>query len=286
MKPSYYPLLIINYGIALIVGIAVKKVTIALDRKHGWHRDIWRRALLQLVFGVIMISILSFFLVWIYFLAFGQDIVASGYLDYELPFSIALITILNFYYTNVYFYTYPKLLQKMDRDKEQLEDMLAIQVKNGTQVMPPDENKTYILRSSPPIEDADKIKNSRQVLIVEAPGRNIPIKVKDVSMFFIYEKTTFIRLAGVNNLNNCLQFPLRLSDVMDLLDEHTFFRINRQCILNFNAIDSFSFLGEKSILVTLKSEFGKLENLEKEEWDKLTKVSVDNVPGFKEWIKR
>lgn len=284
--PSYYPTLIINFGIALIVAFAVKKITMQLDRKHDWYHDIWRRALLQFVFGVMAVSILSFFLVWMYFHAFKQDIVESGYLDYELPFSIALITILNFYYVAYYFYMYPREPQKVT-----VSDHL-----NSTTDIPEDDDvitfsdkidryRSVSQRSQiKPNEPTSRVKENKEIIIIDTPVRSIPVKVKDVTMFFIYNKVTFVRQKEMKGLNECLQCSLSLSEIMEILDEQTFFRINRKCILNFNAIDSFRLSGGKNLLLNLKEN--NMEHIEKQEWEKLTTVSGDKAADFKKWMDR
>lgn len=304
MIPSYYPTLLVNYAIALIVGMGVKQVTISLDRFHDWYHDIWRRAMLQFIFGVIGISILSFFLVWLYFVAFGQDIVASGYLDYELPFSIALITILNFYYVAYYFYMYPRPVHRMFSEPKQERQIDLVQFiskdesriierlpfKYGAQV--DDKNletngnyeDTRMLHKE--LIEPEQKKEAKEILIVDTPLRSIPIRLKDVAMFFIFNKTLFIGTKGVKNLGDCYQYSGTLTELMEYLDERDFFRINRQCIVNFKMIDAFENSGEKGLRVLLKSEFVKLDDIEANVFEKTCMVSGDKVSSFKEWMNR
>jgi len=272
--PSYYPTLLINFVIALILAFTVKKITVLLDRKHDWYHDIWRRALLQFTFGVIAVSILSFFLVWIYFHAFGQDIVGSGYLDYELPFSIALITILNFYYVAYYFYNYPR------RVEGSYGDVGSVVLQTRSEYLFTESKQGDKLTAS-----TKKPKELKEILIVETPLRSIPLQVKDIAMFFIFDRATFIRTLGVKSFNDCLTVPATLSDIMEFLDELTFFRINRKCIINFYTIDSFRPFGGKSLLITLKPEY-KMENMQQDDWEKLLIVSGDKVADFKKWMDR
>lgn len=272
--PSYYPKVAINFVIALIVAFSVKKITILLDNYHEWYRDIWRRAILQFTFGVVAVSILSFFLVWLYFHSHGRDIVDSGYLDYELPFSISLIAILNFYYVAYYFYNYPRKVEEVEEDNSKL------LLENGKDHLSTENNPST--REAQPLTR----KELKEILIVETPLRSIPIQVKDIAMFFIFDRATFIRTIGVKSLNDCLSIPTTLSDIMEFVDDQTFFRINRKCIINFYTIDSFRPLGGKSLLITLKSEYSKMENIQHEHWEKLITVSGDKVAEFKNWMDR
>lgn len=282
---SYYPTLAINYVIALIVGRAVKKVTVALDKKHNWYRDIWRRAILQFIFGVMAVSILSFFLVWLYFVTFSRDISASGYFDYEFPFSITLITILNLYYVAYYFYVNPRFGEPvatigpfLPGDKE------AFPAQDVT-----GNDRKYASIELSAVSDAQKEGESnerREILIIDTPVRSIPVRIRKCVMFFIYSKTVFVRLKGMKGLNECYQLSMNLGDIIEMLDERDFFRINRQCIVSFDVIGSYEHNGEKGLSVTLTPDHGKLENISQEDWDKLIKVSVDKVPDFKAWMNR
>lgn len=304
MIPSYYPTLLINYGIALMVGMGVKQVTMMLDRYHDWYTDIWRRAMLQFLFGVIGVSLLSFFLVWLYFFAFGQDLIDSGYLDYELPFSIALITILNFYYVACYFYMNPRSGQGMPPSvKEQLQ-MDRIPDKSPKErpivdwvPLEPAESSSYnVLESKKGLEespvlsnktmDAEQKKEPKEILIVDTALRSIPLKLKDVVMFFIYNKTLFIGVKGIKNLGDCYQYSGTLSELMEDLDERDFFRINRQCIVNFEMIDAYEHSGDKGLRLLLKPEYVKLDDKNAEAFIKTCLVSGDKVPAFKDWMNR
>jgi len=304
MIPSYYPTLLVNYAIALIVGMGVKRVTISLDRYHDWYRDIWRRAMLQFIFGVIGVSILSFFLVWLYFIAFDQNLIDSGYLDYELPFSIALITILNFYYVAYYFYMYPRPVDRStsepmeerqmnqvhfsSQDESRIIERLPFEYIEQVDDKDFETNGNYEDIKMLPKEfiEPEQKKEAKEILIVDTPLRSIPIRLKDVAMFFIFNKTLFIGIKGVKNLGDCYQYSGTLTELMEYLDERDFFRINRQCIVNFRMIDAFENSGEKGLRVLLKSEFVMLDDIEANVFEKTCMVSGDKVSSFKEWMNR
>lgn len=304
MIPSYYPTLLINYGIALMVGMGVKQVTMMLDRFHDWYTDIWRRAMLQFLFGVIGVSLLSFFLVWLYFFAFGQDILDSGYLDYELPFSIALITILNFYYVACYFYMNPRSEQVMPQFvKEQIQmdripndypeerpivDRLPFESAVPSSNSALERNKSFEERLVLNMKsmDSEHKKETKEILIVDTALRSIPLKLKDVVMFFIYNRTLFIGMKGIKNLGDCYQYSGTLSELMEDLDERDFFRINRQCIVNFEMIDAYENSGDKGLRLLLKPEYIKLDDINAEAFLKTCLVSGDKVPAFKDWMNR
>ncbi len=279
MEPTYLPTLLINYAIALIVGLAVKKATLILDKKFRWYDDIWRRAMLQFTLGVMAVSILSFFLVWIYFAAFNQDIVSSGYLNYELPFSIALIAILNLYYVAYYFYTYPRPLY----NEIEQPVLLPIAIENDVGAMEPVENIDTELQSGTGEQTSSK---KRESIIVDTPLQSISIKIEDIIMVFILNKTVFIRMNSMKSLNDCFQVQMTLGDIMEMLGGQDFFRISRQCIVHFSVIGSYRALTRKTLLITLREEPGALENINEKEWKKISTVAEDRVNEFKNWMNR
>lgn len=109
---SYYPVLAINYGIALILAWIVRRITIKLDKHYNWETNLWWRFLLQFFFGVVVVSIISFLLVFIYFRSFGQSIMDSTYPTYQFPLSVALLALLNSFYVVYYFYHRVKFLSE------------------------------------------------------------------------------------------------------------------------------------------------------------------------------
>ncbi|WP_299568463.1 LytTR family DNA-binding domain-containing protein [uncultured Pedobacter sp.] len=109
---SYYPVLAINYAIALILAWMVRRITIKLDRRYGWDEHLWIRTLLQLALGLVTVSIVAFFLVFIYFRSFGRSIMESAYPNTQFPLVVALLALLNAFYVIYYFYHRVRSLAK------------------------------------------------------------------------------------------------------------------------------------------------------------------------------
>lgn len=108
---SYYPVLAINYVIALFLAWIIRRITIKLDKHISWEVNLWWRFLLQFFFGVVCVSMISFLLVFIYFRSFGQAIMESTYPTYQFPLSVALLALLNSFYVVYYFYHRVKYLK-------------------------------------------------------------------------------------------------------------------------------------------------------------------------------
>lgn len=124
---SYYPVLAINYAIALILAWIVRRITMKLDRHVNWEANIWWRFLLQFFFGVVCVSVVSFLLVFIYFRSFGQSIMKSTYPTYQFPLSVALLALLNSFYVVYYFYHRVKFLSaSMAPEKNKYNDYINV----------------------------------------------------------------------------------------------------------------------------------------------------------------
>ncbi|OJV54239.1 MAG: hypothetical protein BGO31_12880 [Bacteroidetes bacterium 43-16] len=294
---TYYPTLLINYVIALIAALAIKRISIALDNRHSWYSDIWRRALLQFTFGVLGVSILTFFLVFLYFVSFGQDLVASGYLDYELPFSIALFAILNLYYAAYYFYSNPRMPITISDNGEELFPDVESDLTAGNLATAESTMAQLGINDNSTGAEVDRLRivkatgtshrvEPREMLLVKSAKLSIPVRKDDVAMIFIYQRTVFLRMKGVDTLNECYMYDIKLEDLILILDPSKFFRINRQCILSIDVVGSYQNYSDRNLLVTLRQEYSRIDTLTAKEWTKIRTVSVHRVQDFKNWIDR
>lgn len=123
---SYYPTLLINYAIALILAWIVKRITVKLDRSVSWEGHLWLRALLQFLCGVVLVSLICFLLVFIYFRSFGRNVMESNYMVYQFPLSVALLALLNAFYVVYYFYHRVQILAAMHAQGDSYKNYLNV----------------------------------------------------------------------------------------------------------------------------------------------------------------
>ena len=95
---------------------------------------------------------------------------------------------------------------------------------------------------------------------------------KEVSHFHINERNVFLN----DNQGKDYGVDYSLEQLEGMLDPHKFFRINRECIVNIEAISLMYSYSSSRLQLTLK---------EKEKCD-LFVVSRDKVTEFKRWIDR
>jgi len=214
--PSYYPTLVINYVIALVLAYLVKRITLFLDRNYHWDDNVWLRTILQFALGIGFVSLASFFLVFLYFKAFGRDIMASGYTKYELPFSMALLTILNLFYVVYYFWI------KWQWVKAEQEFQLINEPNSKTSAI-------------------------YQVMVYKGAA-GIPLQTDDIASICKVENTmlvyTFDKEQHVTDKT--------LEELEQSLDSRSFFRLNRQLIVHISCCKKYELLDYGKLMVTIE----------------------------------
>jgi len=98
------------------------------------------------------------------------------------------------------------------------------------------------------------------------------VLVSEISHFTIRERNVFL----TDNQGRDYGVDYSLEQLESMLDPRKFFRINRECIVNINAIASMYNYSSSRLKLTLKDEGKKDEFI----------VSRDRVTEFKKWIDR
>jgi DNA-binding LytR/AlgR family response regulator len=111
---------------------------------------------------------------------------------------------------------------------------------------------------------------SRFLIKIGDKFRSIP--VKEVSHFHISEKNVFLR----DYQNKDYGIDYSLEQLQGILDPRKFFRINRDCIVNIDAINLMHSYSSSRLQLTLKNEMK----------NDLFVVSRDKVSAFKKWVDR
>jgi DNA-binding LytR/AlgR family response regulator len=100
--------------------------------------------------------------------------------------------------------------------------------------------------------------------------RSIP--VSDIGYFHIIERSVFLN----DSLGKDYGIDYSLEQLQNMIDPRKFFRINRECIVNINAIETIYTYSSSRLQLTLKNGQTKEEFV----------VSREKVTEFKKWIDR
>jgi DNA-binding LytR/AlgR family response regulator len=111
---------------------------------------------------------------------------------------------------------------------------------------------------------------SRFLIKIGDKYKSIP--VKEVSHFHISEKNVFLR----DYQNKDYGIDYSLEQLQGILDPRKFFRINRDCIVNIEAINLMHSYSSSRLQLTLKNEMK----------NDLFVISRDKVSAFKKWVDR
>jgi DNA-binding LytR/AlgR family response regulator len=111
---------------------------------------------------------------------------------------------------------------------------------------------------------------SRFLVRIGEKYKSVP--VPEISHFYIMERSVF--LSDVQGKDYGLDYSLE--QLQSMLDPRKFFRINRECIVNINAIETMYNYSSSRLQLTLK-------NMEKKE---IFVVSREKVSDFKKWVDR
>ena len=98
------------------------------------------------------------------------------------------------------------------------------------------------------------------------------VLVSEISHFTICERNVFL----TDNQGRDYGVDYSLEQLESMLDPRKFFRINRECIVNINAIASMYNYSSSRLKITLKNEEKRNDFI----------VSRDRVAEFKKWIDR
>jgi len=111
---------------------------------------------------------------------------------------------------------------------------------------------------------------SRFLIKIGEKFKSVP--VKEISHFHICEKNVFLK--DFQNIDYGIDYSLE--QLQTILDPRKFFRINRDCIVNIDAITLMYSYSSSRLQLTLKNE----------DKSDLFVVSRDKVAGFKKWNDR
>ena len=112
----------------------------------------------------------------------------------------------------------------------------------------------------------------KERFLIKVGERFISVPVKDINYFYILDRCNFI------NTNENKNYPIdySLEQVEQMLNDEQFFRVNRNCIVNINAINEIMAYSNSRL---------KLELINWNDSNEIL-VSRERVNDFKKWMDR
>lgn len=239
LLPGYYYSLIGSFLIAMILFALIRWVVKKLDTRFDWKKRTLERTGMQVVTGLILPCFLAFLLAFVYFqVRAGINILNTSYVRYDFDFIIALLLLINLYYVAYYFYV----------RWHQAEKLLAEMVVS-----------------------ADKgAKPAKKTFQVSKGAQNLLVNVEDIAYVFRDDESNFLRTVNGENY----YIADTLDEVQQQLPETSFFRANRQFVLNRRACSGYELL-----------TYGKLKANVSPAFNAEVVISQKRALAFKKWLE-
>lgn len=252
---SYWRGIAGSFVIAMALTTYIHFVTVRLDTKLDWKHHNLLRLLWQSVFGFFLPAIAAFLLAAGFFAIYGINILRTTYLQEDYTIILLMLLVLNVYYFGL---------------------------------------NSYLLRDShhPVLNEAKReepvipTSTAREILIVDTPTRSIPVKLDTAVYFFISGGSAFMRTNEMQSINDSHRLDIPLKALEEILDKRTFFRINRQMIVNFNACKFYKPGKNKTLELFPEPELYAKGAKVPSEHERLHIISEDRVAAFKSWMDR
>lgn len=263
---SYIRGFVASFVMSFVIINYIYLVTLKLDKKYDWHYHIFIRFIWQVLCGIILPSVLIFLLVTLFFKIYGIDIFKTEYLQQDYPLVLLMLLVVNLYYFGLYHFHIGRTLA--------LERTAAPDIEN---IVSQPANLQI------PAEDQP---NYKETIIINTLLETFPINTDDIAYIFRINDGVFIRLKNMKDLNHSYQTSYSLKELETFLNTSKFFRINRQMIVNFQAVASFRPETAKTLSLTLVPELHTPDQEIPVEEQKLAIVSESRTPRFKLWMDR
>lgn len=114
LDPEYYTSLAGSFLIAFILLTIVHYINGKLDANYDWLENLYRRSLLQFLFGLAIPAIIAYLLAAVYFGIHGILILDTVYLQYDFPVVVILLVIVNLLYIMHYMYRRSKASDRLE----------------------------------------------------------------------------------------------------------------------------------------------------------------------------
>ena len=122
-------------------------------------------------------------------------------------------------------------------------------------------------------DELNKQYKTRFLVKVGIHYKSIP--VTDISCFYILERATFIRTFSGNNYS----IDHSIDNLKKMVDHSDFFRINRNCLININAISDILSYSSSRLQLKLNDKIPAIDS-------EYLVVSRDKVSHFKKWLNK
>jgi LytTr DNA-binding domain len=265
--------LLAGFSLTFITTSLVNIITAYLDQQYPWNKYFVTRLLYQLIAAVVIpaIFVLAFMYTYLILMCGFKKEEVEFFFNTEFPIAVLLIIFWNVVYVGYFFYSDSK---KSNRELLSLKEKLFTlqNVKTGSNVIPilPEQKITESKEDEPDFTESTN-STKIKILVAVSGNKNIPIPIEAIAYF--YKEGNYTTLKTFQSETYLLNHSL--DELMKVLEETLFFRVNRQFIINLKACHYFT-----------NEDNGKLEVHLIPEYDVEVIISQKRAPVFKEWLNK
>lgn len=269
---DFVPDVLAGFILSFIVTSLINLVTSYLDIHYPWTSNIITRIFYQFIAGILITSVFVLAYMYTYLLVIrGYKKEEILFFYTEFPISVAFIAFWNLVYVGFYFYRV-STTQKAEL-RVLHEKLFTLQnVATGTDILPAAPAANDEEEGEIDTKDKEDTRHEKiNILIAVSGNKNIPLPVDKIAYF--YKKGNYASLVTFKSESYLLNHSL--DELMDVLDNRRFFRVNRQFIINLDACHYFT-----------NEENGKLALHLNPGHDEEVIISQKRAPAFKEWLNK
>lgn len=231
MDPSYFLEVLLGALINFGVWSWVRWISIRLDARYDWLAQPTLRGFLQMALGFALPALLSFFIMYFFFIYItGENIFSSNWLYDEYRVVLFYMFMMNAFYLGYYFY------QRF----RALEIQLATRNTMATE---------SILATSSPIP----LVQNNVIILATKGSRQIPVPAEDIAYCFLQNDIYYLKTFD----DQQLMTSEPLDELTNMLPSTQFFRLNRQFLANAKACASFRSIANGKLEVNLQPVFSE-----------------------------
>ena len=221
--------------IALALIECIARVTRYLDSRYDWQERPVVRTVLQVILGIVLPGLLDFFMAAVYFKLFGLNILSdTNYMIYAFPYIMMMILLFNLYYLSYYFFLRARQLSRTQ--------------KQGHKETP----------------------EGVQTIMVHQGAKHIVLKTENIC--YVQRENKYNYLYSCDGDSYLISHTL--DDLQKTLSPLMFFRVNRQTVVHYKALNHFE-----------SASYGKLELFLSPPAKKPVFVSQRRARDFRAWIE-
>ena len=260
----------VSVAVSFFLVTYIQRISIYLNKKYSWQGQFRKRIIQQVLWGWLVPALILVIIISIYFFVVMHYQWSQVTFFYsEFPVSLVVLAAVNFFYAAWFFF---KENEIQKTEMYQLQQQIFTLQQQGLQVIaavdePENVNVENLHRDEAVAVPSQKVRT----LVAVSGNKNVPIATEQIA--YIIKEGNFTKLTTFQSHSYLLNHTL--DDLMNLLDDASFFRANRQAIINIKACHYFT-----------NEENGKLAlHLTPATEDEVI-ISQKRASLFKEWLHK